>query len=168
MIVFVTYIQGSYLYPADYNCEWIHCLTKLDRLSIHSSLLIWATSPSNPAKSALLFLCRTGANSRPRISLPKISGNILPSTRRTLFRTGPTGQTHYQILVLTGVNSHSGSGGYAGEDSNFFLPRVTIHWIQVRARARARGRGMAPVSALVGFPTRGYADILHPLPSLLI
>jgi hypothetical protein len=40
MIVFVTYIQGSYLYPVEYNCEWIHCLTKLDRLSIHSSPLI--------------------------------------------------------------------------------------------------------------------------------
>jgi hypothetical protein len=35
-----TYIQGSYLYPANYNCEWIHCLTKLDRLSIHSLPLI--------------------------------------------------------------------------------------------------------------------------------
>jgi hypothetical protein len=33
--------------------------------------------------------------------LPKISRNILPSTRRTLFRTGPTSQTPYQILVLT-------------------------------------------------------------------
>jgi hypothetical protein len=44
---------------------------------------------------------RRTADSRPQISLPKISENILPSTRRTLFRTGPTGQTPYQILVLT-------------------------------------------------------------------
>jgi hypothetical protein len=36
--------------------------------------------------------------------LPKISENILPSTRRTLFRPGPTGQTPYQILVLTDIH----------------------------------------------------------------
>jgi hypothetical protein len=29
MIVYVTYIQGSYLYPAKYNLEWICCLTYL-------------------------------------------------------------------------------------------------------------------------------------------
>jgi hypothetical protein len=48
-----------------------------------------------------LFLCRTGADSRPQISLPNISEKILPSTKRTLYRTGPTSQTPYQILVLT-------------------------------------------------------------------
>jgi hypothetical protein len=35
--------------------------------------------------------------------LPNISEKILPSTRRTLYRTGPTSQTPYQILVLTVV-----------------------------------------------------------------
>jgi hypothetical protein len=35
--------------------------------------------------------------------LPNISKNILPSTRRTLYRIGPTSQTPYQILVLTDV-----------------------------------------------------------------
>jgi hypothetical protein len=29
MIVLVTYIQGSYLYPVEYNFEWIRCLTYL-------------------------------------------------------------------------------------------------------------------------------------------
>jgi hypothetical protein len=58
---------------------------------------------------------------------------------------------------------HSGSGGYAGEDSKFLCPRATIRWVQLRAR----GRGMAPVSAPIGFPTRGYTDIWRALPSLV-
>jgi hypothetical protein len=29
MIVFVTYIQETYLYPVKYNLEWIRCLTYL-------------------------------------------------------------------------------------------------------------------------------------------
>jgi hypothetical protein len=39
--------------------------------------------------------------------LPNISENILPSTRRTLYRTGPTSQTPYQILVLTTTTLNS-------------------------------------------------------------
>jgi hypothetical protein len=36
--------------------------------------------------------------------LPNISEKILPSTRRTPHRAGPTSQTPYQILVLTDPN----------------------------------------------------------------
>jgi hypothetical protein len=107
MIVFFTYIQGSYLYPAKYNLEWIRCLTYLQAWSpIHPFVLpAWTTSPSNPAKSALLFLCRTEADSRPQISLPNISEKNLPSARRTPHRARPTSQTPYQILVLT-IGTH--------------------------------------------------------------
>jgi hypothetical protein len=78
-------------------------------------------SPSNPAKSALLFFCRTGADSRPRILLPKISEDVFPSTRRNLFRIGPTCHTPYQILVLTTSNccapARHGSGREGAEEA---------------------------------------------------
>jgi hypothetical protein len=77
--------------------------------------------------------------------LPKISENILPSTRRTLFRTGPTGQTPYQILVLTAVSPVRPSPS---------LQRHAAHCNDIPDTVGAHGDGTSPCLplCLVGTP----------------
>jgi hypothetical protein len=99
--VSVTYIQGSYLYPIEYNCEWIRCLTKLDHLSIHSSHLIEPRHRPIP-QNQLYYSFAEPEQIADHRSLCRKSLKIsfLPPDG-LFFRTGPTGQTPYQILVLT-------------------------------------------------------------------
>jgi hypothetical protein len=68
--------------------------------------------------------------------LPNTSEKSFPSTRRTPDRAGPTGQTPYQILVLTPPTDH-----YAG--------RCQLHPLKDQNGKPERGREWEPIKILL-------------------
>jgi hypothetical protein len=87
--------------------------------------------------------------------LPNISEKILPSTRRTLYRTGPTSQTPYQILVLTPAAA-AAEEVVAAEAQESAAPAVVATEEAAAAEAQEEApaeAGLVDIASILGAPT---------------